>query len=175
MTRARTGLWCALAALVGCAGPQIDPTNANGGVTETTRDLGVTHTPKSPPVGTGGGPTAAGCNGVTEKGRCELTDKGQLAVTCDVSANSVRRFDCTAMQKVCVIDSARGAICVNLPSPVGDPGSKPQPDMAQPTGAPDMALPSWMSDMGQPRDMAHAPPPRDLAMTAAPTSSSCAA
>src|SRR2546423_3206635 len=158
MTRARTGLWCALAALVGCAGPQIDPTNANGGVTATTRDLGVTHTPKSPPVGTGGGPTAAGCNGVTEKGRCELTDKGQLAVTCDVSANSVRRFDCTAMQKVCVIDSARGAICVNLPSPTGDPGSKPQ-DMAQAPSSTDMARP--------PRDMAQPPAPRDMATSPA--------
>src|SRR4051812_19144542 len=110
MTRARTAMGCALAALAGCAAPAIDPSSENGGVV-ATRDLGVTHTPKSPPVGTGGGPTAAGCNGVTEKGRCELSDKGQVAVSCDVSGNSIRRFDCSAMQKVCVIDSARGAIC----------------------------------------------------------------
>src|SRR5882672_3830344 len=145
MTRARTGWCCALAAMIGCAQPQIDPTSANGGVI-ATRDLGATHTPKSPPVGTGGGPTASGCNGVTEKGRCELSDKGQLAVTCDVAANRVRRFDCTAMQKVCVIDSTRGAICVNLPPPAGDPGSKPQPDMAAPR---DMAQPPAPADMAQ--------------------------
>src|SRR5204863_6002220 len=99
MTRATTGLWCALAlVVVGCALPQTEATSENGGVT-ATRDLGAPHTPKSPPVGTGGGPTAAGCNGVTEKGRCELSDKGQVAVTCDVSGNGIRRFDCSAMQK----------------------------------------------------------------------------
>src|SRR3954463_142073 len=99
MTRGYAGLlgaWVVLVAsggaLSGCAAPQVDPSSANGGVT-TERDLGGMHTPKSPPLRTRGGPTAAGCNGITEKGRCELSDKGQVAVTCDVDGNAVRRFD----------------------------------------------------------------------------------
>src|SRR3954467_1358144 len=102
MTRGYAGSWCVWVALVasgavlsGCAAAQVDPSSENGGVT-AERDLGATHTPKSPPLGTGGGPTAAGCNGITEKGRCELSDKGQVAVTCDVGGNAVRRFDCSA-------------------------------------------------------------------------------
>ena len=63
------------------------------------------HTPKSPPLGTGGGPTASGCNGITEKGRCEISDKGQVAVRATWRQRSCERFDCSAMQKVCVLDS----------------------------------------------------------------------
>src|SRR3954469_12850574 len=106
MTRAG----CVVMLLVaGCAGAQVD-SSALGAGGSSSHDLGVgDHTPKTPPVGTGGGPTASGCTGVTGKGRCEISDKGQVAVVCDVSAGKLQRFDCSAMSKVCVLDSARGA------------------------------------------------------------------
>jgi hypothetical protein len=126
----------------GCAGPKVDSnglTSGGGAHDMATGD----HTPKTPPVGTGGGPTASGCNGVTEKGRCEISDKGQVAVVCDVTGNKLQRFDCSAMQKVCVLDSTRGATCTTLPPP-----PPPPRDMATTTPA---------------RDMATTPPPRDMA------------
>ena len=51
--------------------------------------------------------------------------------------NKLQRFDCSAMEKVCVLDSTRGATCVTLPPP---------------------ATPRRGS-----RDMAHATPPVDMA------------
>src|SRR3954471_21701505 len=123
--------WCVLALVAsGClASAKLDSGEASGGA---PHDMAVgDHTPKTPPVGTGGGPTASGCNGVTEKGRCEISDKGQVAVVCDVSAGKLQRFDCSAMSKVCVLDSARGASCTKLPPPVG-PTPAPR-DMATTT------------------------------------------
>jgi hypothetical protein len=149
MTRARAAALIVWTALGGCAGAKVDP-GAQGGA-----DLGTAAAPKSPPIGIGGGPTAQGCNGITEKGRCEISDKGQVAVTCDVSANQVRRFDCSAMGKVCVLDSTRGAICTTLLPPTSGGA-----DMGRPPVPPDLAAP--------PRDMARlavdmATAPRDMA------------
>src|SRR5689334_17395387 len=112
-----------LAAAAGCAGAQVDGSGltASGDASDMATGAGV-HVPKQPPAGTGGGPTASGCNGVTEKGRCELSDKGQIAVVCDVAANKLRQFDCSAMHKVCVLDSTRGASCATLPPPVSSGG-----------------------------------------------------
>src|SRR5438067_1773833 len=141
----------------GCAGPKVDSNGlvSGGGA----RDMATgDHTPKTPPVGTGGGPTASGCNGVTEKGRCEISDKGQIAVVCDVAGNKLQRFDCSAMQKVCVLDSTRGATCTTLPPPATPANSDGGTHTPPPPPPP-------------PVDMAHAnpppppPPPRDMATT----------
>ena len=160
----RCGWWITVLLAGGCAGAKIDSsglTSSGGG----PRDMATgDRTPKTPPVGTGGGPTASGCSGVTEKGRCEISDKGQIAVVCDVTANKLQRFDCSAMQKVCVLDSARGATCTTLPQPAtpsgSDGGTHTTPaDMAQ-------ANPPPLRDMATatpPYDMAAMPPARDMA------------
>lgn len=146
----------------GCLGPNVLPNGSSP--TPTPHDMAVAdHGPKTPPDS--GGPTASGCNGVTEKGRCEISDKGQIAVVCDVAGSKLERFDCTAMQKVCVIDSTRGATCATLPPPVTTPGSSdggvhPPVDMAHATPPPPPPPP--------PADMAHTttpppPAPRDMA------------
>ncbi|MGZ3404807.1 MAG: hypothetical protein ACXVAN_00080 [Polyangia bacterium] len=152
----RRGWWIVVLLAAGCAGPKVDSnglTSGGGGA----RDMATgDHTPKVPPVGTGGGPTASGCNGVTEKGRCEISDKGQVAVVCDVAGNKLQRFDCSAMSKVCVLDSTRGATCTTLPPPTTP--TPPPPDMAHANPPPgDMATTT------PPRDMATTPPPRDMA------------
>jgi hypothetical protein len=115
-----------------------------------------TNTPptKQPPAGTGGGPTASACNGVTAKGQCEISNSDQAAVICDVANNAIQKFDCTAMKMVCVIDSIRGATCANLPpptpKPVADMATPPHSDMSRPSQPPphsDMSMP-------KPQDMA---------------------
>ena len=164
MTR---GLWVLALLTVGCAGAKLDNHGVPG--SGETNDMAVgDHGPKAPPD-TSSGPTASGCNGVTEKGRCEISDKGQVAVVCDVAAGQLQRFDCSAMTKACVIDSSRGATCVTLPPPAmpGPPGADmahaTPADMATTTPVPhDMALPPSPRDMATttpaPRDMATAPP-----------------
>src|SRR3954469_11208280 len=110
--------WCVLALVAsGClASAKLDSGEASGGA---PHDMAVgDHTPKTPPVGTRGGPTGSGWNGATQEGGREVSDKGQVAVVCDVAASKLDRFDCTAMQKVCVLDSTRGARCATLPPPV---------------------------------------------------------
>jgi hypothetical protein len=153
--------WCIVVLVaVGCAGPKSGPNGAAPGAPPHDMATGD-HVPKTPPVGTGGGPTAAGCNGVTEKGRCEISDKGQVAVVCDVAAGQLQRFDCSAMQKVCVIDSTRGATCATLPPPV-TPGGASDGGVHPPVPA-DMA---HVTPPPAPRDMATSPPPpapRDMA------------
>lgn len=159
------GLVVMVALAAGCAGAKVEDSTQ-----PAAHDLGAPRVPKTPPAGTGGGPTAAACNGVTEKGRCEISDKGQTAVTCDVAANQLRQFDCTAMHKVCVIDSTRGASCTALPPPVGPGNGAAAPaDMAGPRdlGAP--PTPRDMATTPTPRDMATTPPaPRDMAQPPAP-------
>ncbi|HEX9102629.1 MAG TPA: hypothetical protein VF997_10510 [Polyangia bacterium] len=162
----KRGWWIVLVVAGGCAGPQLDPSGATTGA--VPRDLATgDHVPKTPPAGSGGGATASGCNGVTEKGRCEISDKGQVAVVCDVGAGKLQRFDCSAMQKVCVIDSTRGATCATLPPPVTPGGSDggvhtppPPADMAH-------ALPTDMAST-PPTDMAHVTPAADMASTPLP-------
>jgi len=144
-------LWSAALWAAGCMGPQLDN---HGPITNSgePHDMAVAHGPKAPPDTTTG-PTASGCNGVTATGRCEISDKGQVAVVCDVAGNQLQRFDCSAMGKTCVIDSARGATCTTLPPP---PASMPK-DMATSPATTDMAT------APVPRDMAMAPAPRDMA------------
>ena len=149
----KRALWIVVV-VAGCAGAKFQPT---GDHSAAPRDMATaTGGPKAPPDGSGA--TASGCNGVTEKGRCEISDKGQVAVVCDVGANKLQRFDCSAMQKVCVIDSSRGASCAALPPPATPPGASdggvhapPPADMAHAPAA----------------DMAHTTPAADMA-TAAP-------
>jgi hypothetical protein len=161
----KRAIWVVLL-VAGCAGPQLGESGLTSG--DGARDMATgEHVPKTPPVGTGGGPTAAGCNGVTEKGRCEISDKGQIAVVCDVSANKLRQFDCTAMNRVCVLDSTRGASCVALPPPVtpgNSDGGVPAPrDMAQPPPPPPTPRDMAQQQPPPPRDMALPPAPRDMA------------
>lgn len=155
----KRALVVAVVMLGGCVEPKVGSGGLTGGGSSVPRDMAVgDHGPKAPPDGSGGGATASDCNGVTEKGRCEISDKGQVAVVCDVGANKLVRISCTEMQKVCVVDSTRGATCAALPPPATPPGGgTPSADMAH-----------------APADMAHAPgadmahaPASDMA-TAAP-------
>ncbi|MCU1282853.1 MAG: hypothetical protein JWM53_6399, partial [bacterium] len=164
----RRGAWILVLLVGGCAGPKVDSSGlsaSGGGHDLATGD----HTPKVPPVGTGGGPTASGCNGVTEKGRCEISDKGQVAVACDVTANKLQRFDCSAMSKVCVLDSTRGATCTTLPPPAttgnSDGGTHlpPPADMAHANPPPPPPPPRDMATTTPAHDMATTPPARDMA------------
>lgn len=61
-------------------------------------------TPPSPKQGTGSSP---GCMGVPARGEC---DDG-VATYCDIGADEIRRQDCGALGKECVIDAVRGATC----------------------------------------------------------------
>jgi len=165
----KRGVWVVALVASGClAGPKFD-SGATGGGGSAPHDMAAgDHTPKTPPVGTGGGPTASGCNGVTEKGRCEISDKGQVAVTCDVTAGKLSRFDCSAMQKVCVLDSTRGARCTDLPPPAtpggSDGGVHAPADMAHGNPPPPPADMAHQNPPPPPRDMATTPPaPRDMA------------
>lgn len=62
---------------------------------------------KQPPAPKDGGGTAAGCDGVTEAGTCQ----DGSAVYCDVEAGTLRRKDCAALGKSCVLDPSTGAKC----------------------------------------------------------------
>ena len=151
MTR---GWWIVVLLAGGCAGPKFDPSGltSSGGA----RDMATGDpTPKAPPVGTGGGATASGCNGVTEKGRCEISDQGQVAVACDVAGNKLQTFDCSAMHKVCVLDSTRGATCATLPPPA-TPGNSDG-------GTHNPPPPVDMAHANSPHDMATTTPARDMA------------
>ena len=136
-----------------CVGGCLAP-NVGGGLTSPSpRDMAVgDRAPKAPPEG--GGATATDCSGVTDKGRCEISDKGQVAVVCDVGANKLERFDCSAMHKVCVIDSARGASCAALPPPATPPAT-------------DGGVPATTDMAHASADMAHAPN-ADMARPATP-------
>lgn len=92
------------AAMVGC-GPS---SNNNGDRADAAPPPKV----KKPPEPKSGTSTAAGCNGVTEAGKCE----GGVAVTCNVDSGQLRRKDCTALGSACVEDSERGAMCSPGPS-----------------------------------------------------------
>ncbi len=62
--------------------------------------------------------TAAGCDGVTASGTC---DDG-VATTCDVEAGELRRKDCKALGKTCVVDTQSGAKCETVGSGGGGTG-----------------------------------------------------
>lgn len=61
-------------------------------------------TPPAPKQGTGSSP---GCMGVPARGECI----DGVATYCDVGADEIRRQDCGALGKECVIDAVRGATC----------------------------------------------------------------
>src|SRR5215468_8986950 len=68
---------------------------------------------KHPPASRGGNQTGSGCSGITERGDCQTDGGHQVAVTCDVSSNMIRKIDCTALGKSCVLDTTRGPRCTN--------------------------------------------------------------
>src|SRR5690242_16625028 len=78
------------------------------------------------PPANGSGTTSA-CDGVTEKGRCELVGGDEMAETCDLAASQVRKIDCTALGKHCVLDAHKGAACGSLPQPGGANGGGAKP------------------------------------------------
>ena len=62
---------------------------------------------KHPPAPKEGSSTVAGCNGIPESGQCA----DGIASYCDLAAGELRRKDCKALGKSCIVDSARGAVC----------------------------------------------------------------
>jgi hypothetical protein len=65
---------------------------------------------KQPPSPKDGSSTAPGCDGVPEHGSCQ----DGVAVYCDIADGgdgSLRRKDCKALGKACLVDAARGAVC----------------------------------------------------------------
>src|SRR6478735_926168 len=90
-------------------------------------DLGVGRMP--PANGSG---TTSVCDGVTEKGRCELVGGNEMAESCDLAASQMRKIDCTAMGKHCVLDAHKGAACGALPQPTNPDGGGAPP--AKPDG-----------------------------------------
>lgn len=133
-------------------------------------DMGAgTHQP--PPVNGSG--TSSQCDGVTEKGRCEMVGDSEMAETCDLAAGQVHKIDCTAMGKHCLLDAHKGATCAKLPSSSGGPtdggtnptgphdmaGSMPPPP--PPPGTPPKPNPGTPPapppDMAHPVDMANHP------------------
>lgn len=74
---------------------------------------------KKPPTPKDGSSTVAGCEGITEAGSCQ----DGVAVTCDLGAGEVRRKDCKALGKSCVVDTQRGAMC-EVPAGAGGGGTE---------------------------------------------------
>ncbi|MGE0551427.1 MAG: hypothetical protein AB7R00_30510 [Kofleriaceae bacterium] len=72
-------------------------------------DTGPTIHETTPPP-KGGGETATGCNGVTERGEC----KAGAAVRCDLVTGKLIRTECAALNKTCVVENERGAECQTL-------------------------------------------------------------
>jgi hypothetical protein len=62
---------------------------------------------KQPPAPKDGSGTVAGCDGIPESGVCQ----DGVAVYCDLENAELRRKDCKALGKSCVVDGQRGAMC----------------------------------------------------------------
>lgn len=62
---------------------------------------------KQPPMPKDGSSTAPGCEGIPESGVCQ----DGVATYCDVEGNELRRKDCRALGKSCVVDAQAGAKC----------------------------------------------------------------
>jgi hypothetical protein len=73
---------------------------------------------KQPPTPKDGNATSPGCNGIPESGKCE----DGVATYCDVEADSLRRKDCKALGKGCVVDTTAGAKCEAVTSGGGGTG-----------------------------------------------------
>jgi hypothetical protein len=73
---------------------------------------------KQPPAPKGGGGTSPGCNGITESGTCS----DGVAEYCDVEGDALRRKDCKALGKGCVVDTTAGAKCETITSGGGGTG-----------------------------------------------------
>jgi hypothetical protein len=106
---------------------------ARAAQSDPSADMAVPPHKPPPPNGSG---TASSCDGITEKGRCDLIGDSELAETCDLSGGAVHKIDCTALGKHCVLDAHRGAACGDLPPPTppaagptdgGAPGGPPPP------------------------------------------------
>jgi hypothetical protein len=77
-------------------------------------------TPPQPKEGTG---TNDACEGVTARGEC----REGVAVYCDLQREAIRKIDCKAQSRDCLVDSGRGAICKELAgsgAPPPDPSSE---------------------------------------------------
>ena len=86
--------------LIGCA----------GGTPQVTGDDDDQPPPpmvKQPPTPKDGSGTAPGCDGIPESGECQ----DGVATYCDVEGNELRRKDCRALGKSCVVDTTVGAKC----------------------------------------------------------------
>jgi len=80
--------------------------------TADARPIGF-NVPPEPKEGSG---TAPGCNGVTTNGECQQN----VAVSCDIGRNALRRIDCTAQGKNCIREVGTGSACLSLdPDPNG--------------------------------------------------------
>ncbi len=65
---------------------------------------------RDPPEPKEGSGTAVGCEGVSARGECQQGS----AVYCDLDRGRLRRVDCEALGKNCILDIGRGAVCKSL-------------------------------------------------------------
>jgi len=101
---------------VGCAGQA--PVNDDGHNDDPPPKI------KQPPSPKDGSSTAPGCDGIPENGQCQ----DGVAVYCDIPVadgnGELRRKDCKALGKACLMDAARGAVCETVtPNSGGGPSS----------------------------------------------------
>jgi hypothetical protein len=105
-----------LVVLFGCAGGA--PTSSGDDDGEPPPKI------KEPPMPKDGSSTAPGCDGIPESGAC----KDGVATYCEITDGNgeLRRKDCRALGKSCIMDGQRGAMCevVEGPGPGGG-GSGP--------------------------------------------------
>ena len=94
------GLVIPLLTILGCAGGTPQPIGDDD-------DQPPPPMVKQPPAPKDGSGTAAGCEGVTESGTCQ----DGVAVYCDIEGGELRRKDCRALGKSCVVDATTGAKC----------------------------------------------------------------
>ena len=106
---------------VGCAGQEAvvgddDPGGGNGSGSDAPPRI------KQPPQPKSGSLTAPGCDAIPERGKCE----DGVAVFCDIDLKVVadpddnsgvlRRKDCKALGKSCLVDAQLGAVCDTPPA-----------------------------------------------------------
>jgi hypothetical protein len=98
----------ALAALGGCG-----PADPSGGRSDASPI-----TLKKPPGSKDGNSSAPACDGVPARGECQAG----AAVYCDLEREELRRVDCRALGRQCVMDPGRGAVCESISAPGGGSG-----------------------------------------------------
>jgi hypothetical protein len=108
MKPSRLALLAFISAIAGCAGgaPPAGGDDMNGDPPPKV---------KRPPQPKDGSTTAPNCEGIAEHGTCQ----DGVAVFCDVANNELRRKDCKALGKTCLVDATKGAVCEDAPPPGG--------------------------------------------------------